>query len=61
MQATTGTKRVHLRLGSGAAFLGQEASQSADSMRPSASRCIPMFLVLGDRMSDDAKFILGFG
>ena len=30
-------------------------------MRFLASRFIPMFLAQGDRMSDDAKFILGFG
>jgi hypothetical protein len=30
-------------------------------MRFPATRRVPMFLALSDRMSDDAKFILGFG
>jgi hypothetical protein len=58
--ATTGKERV--RTGScGALQRPAEVPRIARSHAVFAVRCIPSQLVRGDKMSDDAKFILGVG
>jgi hypothetical protein len=56
-----GHKTVHRGNGSASAFEARKPLRGPDPMRLLQSAASPMLLTPSDRVSDDAKFIFGFG